>query len=210
MKIILLFLFISSSYSTEWNFIENYEGVKLFELKDSPSDATPFKAVGRVNMKIDEVVKALLDVDQKSKWAPKLKGVKIHKVLEESEFVFSEFYKTPWPYYDREFLLLGKLFKKNGVVYFKAKSLKDSTLKDQDHVTANVQILEFILKEVDGGTLITFVFNGDMGGWIPSFVSKIIRKKWPVRFIQALEKWSINGNINTSEYYNIYKKSLLK
>jgi hypothetical protein len=211
MKFLFLFLFMSSAFSSEWKFVENYEGIKLFELENSSLESTPFKAVGFVKMPIQEVIKALLDVNQKSKWAPKLKEVKIHKKLGNNKFVFSEFYKTPWPYYDREFLLVGEIFNKEGKVYFKAKNLNDSSInEDNDHVAANVEILDFVLKEQDGGTHITFSFNGDMGGWIPSFVSRIIRKKWPVRFIQALENWSINGKIETTIDYINYKKSIVK
>jgi hypothetical protein len=211
MKFFLLLLsLIQFSYASNWEYVETYEGVKLYELKKSEQYATPFKAVGKVNAPLTDVVKALVDVDSKNKWAPKLKGVDLHEVLKANEFIFSEYYKTPWPYYDRQFLLKGTISKKGNKVYFKAQNLVDDSLEDDDHVLASVEILDFVLEEVDGSTMITFTFNGDMGGWIPSFVSRIIRKKWPVRFIQSLEKWSKSGKIRSTIYFeNLVKSNVM-
>ncbi|WP_127717116.1 hypothetical protein [Halobacteriovorax sp. HLS] len=205
---VLLFFISISISANEWKFLQTYEGVDLYELQNSSEYATPFKAIGTIPVDISSVIKSLLDIDKKHEWAPKLKSVELHKDLGKNTFIFSEYYRTPWPYYDRQFLLMGELKKEGRTVTFKAKNYKDEKLIHDDHVLASVEILDFVLEEVSGGTKITFTFNGDMGGWIPSFVSNIIRKKWPLRFIQALERLSKSGKIRTTDYYINYMKSI--
>ena len=65
--------------------------------------------MGVINADVVNVLKVLRDFDHKHLWAPKLKSVKIHQKINENEFIFSEYYKTPWPATDREFLLKGTL-----------------------------------------------------------------------------------------------------
>ena len=86
--LLLFFILIQCSYSSEWKYIETYEGVKLYELSKSDEYATPFRAIGTVNASLEEIVKALVDVDRKNQWAPKLKSVNLHRVLKANEFIF--------------------------------------------------------------------------------------------------------------------------
>jgi hypothetical protein len=48
---------------------------------------------------------------------------------------------------------------------------------------------------------VEFTFSGDLGGWIPDFVQEIIQKRWPVRFIQALQGYLQDHQLVGSERY---------
>ena len=104
--------------------------------------------------------------------------------------IFSEFYKTPWPATDREFLLKGSVvyLNKNKVI-FSASSIDDPELFNDEYIQAEVKTLEITLeKSNEQQTKITFTFLGDMKGWMPTWLMNLIQKKWPLRFIQSLRE----------------------
>lgn len=198
--IILVFLTTLNTFGQNWKFVKTYEGVKLFSLEQKENGLIPFKAIYQSDIHYKEFVKLLFDHSNKKNWAPKLKNLKLHSTKEKS-FVFSEYYQTPWPFYDREFLLVGQVYRENGKVFFEAHNAKNKELAHRDHVLADVKELLVELEPINGKTKITFTFKGFMGGFIPKFVSNIIQKKWPVRFIQAMVKEiKENGTIESKEF----------
>lgn len=145
--------------------------------------------MGVINADVVNVLKVLRDFDHKHLWAPKLKSVKIHQKINENEFIFSEYYKTPWPATDREFLLKGTLIKKGDQYFINAYSFKSALYKDSKHIQADVTKLNLMLeKSLNNTTKISFEFHGDMKGWMPFWLINLIQKKWPFKFIKELEK----------------------
>ena len=188
--IVLLSLLLSfTALGNSWVEIANEKGITIYS-RPSESGIIPFKAKGILNHNLQTVLKALKNDKEKPLWAPKLKSVKIHEKLSENEFVFSEYYKTPWPAYDREFLLHGEILKLSETSYhLKAKSLIEPTLMNDDHVQVDVKYLNVFLRgNSDGTTTIYFEFFGDMKGFMPKWLMNLIQKKWPMRFIQGLDR----------------------
>ena len=71
----------------------------------------------------------------------------------------------------------------------KAKSYKSNNFKDPSHIQADVTTLNFyIFEQGYNKSKIIFEFSGDLKGWMPSWLSNIIQKKWPYRFLEALRK----------------------
>jgi hypothetical protein len=192
MKNLILFLLLIQSlnvYSSipKWSEVAREDNIKVFA-RESSDSTIPFKAEGLINANIDRVIEVLRNHQAKNSWAPKLKSVKIHKKLSSNEFIFSEYYKTPWPAYDREFLLRGSINKVSDDLYeLKAKSINDKDLSDNGHVQADVKKINIVIKRISTTqTKLTFEFHGDMQGWMPIWLMNIIQKKWPLRFIQGL------------------------
>ncbi|EQC42937.1 hypothetical protein M899_0889 [Bacteriovorax sp. BSW11_IV] len=200
----MVFCFTSASLANNWQHVATYEGVELYSMEHNEQGLLPFKAVRESEFPIESFVKLLIDYEHKSKWAPKLKNVKLHKELGANKYIFSEYYTTPWPFYDREFLLQGEIKKVGSKVIFEGIEIPDDSFKDNDHVKANVRVLTVTLTPNKSGTHIEFEFIGDMGGAIPHFVSNIIQKKWPVRFIQAMEKTIKEGDVRNTKAYNSF------
>jgi hypothetical protein len=178
----------------DWYEIANQDGISI-QTTDTADDIIPFKARGTINAKVERVLEILMEHENKNLWSPKLKFVKIHKELGGDEFIFSEYYSTPWPATDREFLLKGKLSQLADKKYsLKAHSLSPKgenakRLRDIGHIQANVRYLNVFIEEVaPGKTEIQFEFHGDMKGWMPVWLMNLIQKKWPLRFIQGLRK----------------------
>lgn len=188
----VLILFVGFTFNAgakDWVEVYQEDNITVKTIGEAEG-VMPFKAEAIIKHSLPKVVAALKDYQNKHRWSPKLKSVKLHSEKKKEEtYIFSEFYKTPWPASDREFLLEGSIKNiKKGVVSFEASSVDRPKLIDRDHVQAQVHKLNVLLEELDkGATRITFEFYGDLGGWIPTWLMNVIQKKWPLRFIQGLD-----------------------
>ncbi|PIK14021.1 START domain-containing protein [Halobacteriovorax sp. JY17] len=192
-SLILVFtlFFTLSTYSLEgWEKIHTESNISIYS-KPAESGILPFRAIGTISAPIQDVLNALMDLKNKNIWSPKLKDVKVHKKISEYEMTISEYYKTPWPATDREFLLQGKLDRVNSKKFIlKAHSINNSNLSSRDHIQADVKFLDITIEDNGNNTtFIDFRFRGDFKGWMPIWLTNLIQKKWPLRFIQGLEKY---------------------
>jgi hypothetical protein len=181
--------------TTTWKKLASEDNIQIFS-KKAANGVLPFKAEGKIDANIETLLSILKDHKNKNQWAPKLETVKMHKQEGKDQFIFSEYYKTPWPASDREFLLSGTIERpSDSTVILKAHSIDQeksfSHFKSSKHVQADVQYLNVILKKISTNeTSIQFEFHGDMKGWMPLWLMNLIQKKWPLRFIQGLRKFS--------------------
>ena len=76
----------------------------------------------------------------------------------------------------------------NLVKLFATSSTKTSFSK-KDHVLAQVNNLDLTLKRLtETKTAVEFVFMGDLKGWIPVWITNLIQRRWPYKFLKGLEK----------------------
>jgi len=192
---------------SQWEYLNSDQGVDLYRSLQTREGSLPFRASADLDVPYQQVVMALVDVERKNQWAPKLKSTAIHAQLSANTFEYSEYYTTPWPFKDREFLLLGTIRYEPHQVLFAAVDSKNPRYAKPDHVQANIEILEFaVIPLTADKTRVQFTFSGDLGGWIPGFVKTIIQKKWPVRFIQSLQHRIRAENILETPRYRAVKK----
>ncbi len=190
MKYLMIYLLtLNFAFSdSKWKQVLIEDGI-IVESKENSSGLMAFRASGTIDGSPDLVLSILKDHNKKHQWAPKLKTVRMHKYLGNEEYIFSEYYQTPWPSTDREFLLKGKILKTESSYLLKAKSIEAEKLAAEDHIQAAVEYINIELKPTqEKNTNIKFEFQGDMKGWIPLWLTNLIQKKWPLRFIQGLKK----------------------
>jgi len=193
-----------------WEEFHVEDGVTLFKSRKAEKGIIPFRAEAILQGRFEDYLKALMNLKDKNLWAPKLKETKLHQLVNSNTFIFSEYYKTPWPATDREFLLKGSvIFKGKKEVIFFAKSILKNHLKRIDHIQCDVREITLILREVNKNeTFISFTFEGDMKGWMPTWLINLIQRRWPMRFIQALEKFIIREEVEvTPEYIQLKRVS---
>ena len=189
---IFLFIFFQGPSVFSWEEIYKKDSVTVYA-RSSLKGVIPFKAVSEMSVSVEKLYDIMVDWKNKYKWSPKLKYIKLHKTISENNFIFSEYYKTPWPATDREFLLQGKILKRsnNGFSLF-AKSLFDDNLADKDHIQADVRVLKFTANKISANkTKVSLEFQGDLKGWMPLWLVNIIQKRWPYKFIKSLEIYAL-------------------
>ena len=202
---IFLALLSLTIHSSEVNWIKFHEedGVSLYRAPEKKNGLIPFKAEATFRGTKEDYLKILLSFSQKNQWAPKLKKAKVHRRPAPNQFIFSEYYETPWPATDREFLLRGRIdFPSEKVILLKAENERDLSYAKADHIICDVKILNLELREVgESQTKITFEFYGDMKGWMPIWLINLIQKRWPLRFLLSLEEIRSLGQVKLSEDY---------
>lgn len=204
--IMILLQFHQRSYAAEegWHYLKSEDGVALYHAVTKVDGYLPFKAIATVEAPVEKIVMALVDAEHKSEWAPKLKRTKVYTTLAANQFEFSEYYTTPWPFWDREFLLVGQVDSTADKVIFSAKNSPNAQHASADHVLVDVAVLDFEISPLGANrSRVTFTFSGEFGGWIPPFVKTIIQEKWPVRFIQALQLRVQSGNVVETPRYRL-------
>lgn len=198
---------LANGSNDTWQYLKNDEGVALYRAETMVEGYLPFKAIATVDATVEQIVMAMVDAEHKSQWAPKLKRSKVHTELSANQFEFSEYYTTPWPFWDREFLLVGTVNYHADRVIFSANNSQQKRHASDDHVLVDVAVLDFEIIPLDENrSRVTFTFSGEFGGWIPPFVKTIIQEKWPVRFIQALQLRVRQGDeLETPRYRGLVK-----
>lgn len=197
-----------SSSEGEWEAFYFKNGITLYKKEKHQNGLIPFRAVGIFKGELREFLMALMDHERKPLWAPKLKKVALHKILKPNEIVFSEYYSTPWPATDRQFLLKGIMSSPaKGRVTLKAENYLYQKYEEENHIVCDVKLLDLALEESGKDeTRITFSFYGDMKGWMPFWLINIIQKKWPLRFLEELQNFVRDKRYRETDDY----KSLMK
>jgi len=195
----------------KWQKVSTLRGITLYELKNPPDrEMLPFRAEKVVDLPLRRLFYILVDYKNKNKWAPKLKDVTIHKKLGINQFLFSEYYQVPWPFYDRQFLLKGQVELKENFIHITAHSVDNKKYFAKDHIRADVDVIDVKLyRQSKNKTKIVFEFLGDMGGYIPTFVQNIIRRRWPNSFIESIEEYAKKTkNLALSDWEGLMKNFL--
>ena len=96
-----IFTAIPNAYCSDWQHIGDNEGVSLYRSLNETEGLLPFKADAELEVPYERIVMTLVDAEGKPDWAPKLKAMAIHSQISSNHFVYSEYYKTPWPFKDR-------------------------------------------------------------------------------------------------------------
>ena len=193
--------------STEtWKLVHEEDGIKIFKGQEGRQGSLPFKAETIIDAPISLLIMAIFDYERKPEWAPKLMKVTMIRKVSKSEFIFKERYQTPWPALHRLFNLTGSVHSPDkGKFIFTAQSIKDRTLDDSCCVTSDVKLIELIFEDKGlNKTSVNFTFQGHFGGWIPTWLSNLILKKWPFKFLKGLELQALKKDlIPTSDYLEI-------
>ena len=194
-----------------WKHVATEQGVELYSSTEKVGDQLPFKAITIIEAPYERIVMSLVDHEKKTSWAPKLKSARVHHRLGANRFAYSEYYEAPWPFHDREFLLDGTIEYRDNSVFFEAANLEDISLAADNHVRVDVEVMELqVSPHSPTSSRLVFTFSGNMGGWIPEFVKKIITRKWPIRFLQAFENHLLVAEVRETEMYrSLSKKELV-
>ena len=172
------------------HFHSSQDGIELYRADKLESGIIPFKATAIVEGALEDYLMLLLDSKGRVNWAPKLKAIEIHQKLNSNHFIYSEFYHTPWPATDRQFLLEGKVvMRSRDHVILEGRNSTKIEYINEDHIVCDVRLLRFeIMRLKNNKTKLSFSFVGDMKGWMPVWLINLIQRKWPLRFIQGIRK----------------------
>ena len=208
--VIMAFGFSSQSHGRDnqqqWQRFLQEDQFTVYKGREDKSRSLPFKAEGNLRAPLRSLVMAIFDYSNKKRWAPRLVRVDLLKRVSDKEFIFTEEYRAPWPAYHRLFHLHGAVSSpKEGIFIFAAKNAQP-TKSEPCCITSNVKKIEIKLEKIKTNlTKVTFTFHGHFGGWIPSWLSNLILRKWPLKFLKGLETYGTGITFTSPEYLRIEK-----
>ncbi len=191
-RLIAVFLFFTavtanSESTAEWELLTEEDNIRVLKKTGVEDKEIPFKAVGKFDAPIEQVLNIILDFERKPEWSPKCERVTTIKKYSDSNYFVKEKYLTPWPLKDREFFLAGKIIIDRDGVTVNARSDDPQGLADPKCITAEVFDLDIVLTRLpENKTKMVFIFMGDLKGWLPKWLNDLVEEAWPLRFMQGL------------------------
>lgn len=195
--IVLFILPTNSNYSqtnsTEgWKLAKDKKGIQIYTRQMADSKLKEFKANTSIKTSVDKVIATLQDVDNYHKWMVYVKtSILLKKISEDECYVYSEA-KLPWPFSNRDI--------SNHInVYWSV---------EKDTATLTINGIHDYIPEKDGivrmpvskglwyvyqldkhTTKIEYIYGGDPGGSIPSWVVNLFIVDGPFKSLVNLKKY---------------------
>ncbi len=191
-----------------WSKLSNEDGI-LVETREVPDQEMP-DVRGTMVMKGEfyEICALIEDVDRTCDWAKRCLGSRILKRISDSEMIFYSRTTAPWPVQDRDAVLhaLATGLDRGDDVTMRFESIQSPLGPPIDGVV-RMPVLKghYRISRVDDQTTrIEFTVHADIGGWIPSWLSKSLSKAIPfdtlagirrhlpkvrAKYAEKVEKW---------------------
>ena len=187
---LIIFFFCSfflGSRENDWQKVNEESEIKVYLRPSSHKYLDIMKGVGIVNGTPEKIAYILLDSTQKKNWD----GLRKEKVLEQKSTinkVFYQSYEVPFPFSNRDIVFRITCEKINGGLLLKYTSENHSKAPKTVGERATINA-KYYLKRIKGNkTLATVEVLFDLKGDIPSFISNIISKKWPISVIKHVRR----------------------
>ncbi len=205
---LLLVLVASPAWADGWRKLSNDDGI-LIETREVPDQEMP-DTRGTMVMKGEfyEICALIEDVDHTCDWAKRCLGSRVIKRISEAEMIFYSRTTAPWPVQDRDSVLhaIATGLDRGDDVTMKFESITTPLFGPVDGVV-RMPVLKGhyrIVRVDDQTTKIEFTVHADIGGWIPTWLSKSLSKAIPfdtlagirrhlpkvrAKYAEKVEKW---------------------
>jgi hypothetical protein len=175
-----------------WEKIFEEHGISIYSQETPDSDVLAFKAAGILHAPADQVMEVLRKVDITREWMPDISEKIAVKEFSDLEAITYSVNLLPWPFADREMLLLNKLrldtVRKYLVVDVYSVDLTLYPVK-KGKVRAHMYCGETLIRPVDKDrTEVQLVILLDPKGYIPAWLVNVRQKSMPYNFLRALEE----------------------
>ena len=183
----LLYPFFLGSSENGWQKVNEESQIKVYLRPSSIQYLDIMKGVGLVDGSPEKIAYILLDSTQKKNWD----GLKKEKVLEQKSVinkVFYQSYEVPFPFSNRDivFRITCEKIKGGLLLKYTSENHPKAPKTVGERATINAK---YYLKRIKGNkTLATVEVIFDLKGDIPSFISNIISKKWPISVIKHVRR----------------------
>jgi hypothetical protein len=163
----------------------------IFAQRSSTARRTAFKAEGVIDAPIDRVLAVLGNTAIAEEWIPNLKRQVVLQESGEFEVVTMSEYRVPFPFDNREILLVSRLDidREAGCLVADARSVDiDGEPTRQGVIRAHMhRSLTRLAPAANGKTWISFMLLVDPRGGIPGFLADLGLRVVPHQFVRALE-----------------------
>lgn len=178
-----------SDSATAWKLEKNQNGVQVYTRKIKGFKLKEFRALTTVEASPEFLLDIIRAVDKYTDWMSHLEGSYIVKEVNENEiYVYTES-DVPWPFSNRDIVT-------HSLLYWEGEKAMVKMTGMPEYIPVNKGIVRvpksrgFWVFEPDenGHTTITYQFQGDPGGKIPSWVANIFIVDGPYKSLLGIRK----------------------
>lgn len=180
----------------EWKEISSENGITVYSPKsyDHKSGLVPIRFKALIKHNISKVITVLADNKRKSEWLPNLKITKLLEKRTIQDFTVYYRYDAPWPFQDRDFIVrnLSSFNLNTMTVSVDIKSVEHKNDPSLGESVRGIAHDGYSIIKSDPNdkryTIVEMAFINEFGGFIPSFITNLVQKKWPYKFMDSLRK----------------------
>lgn len=196
--ILLVLIFASQSVClaadlSGWKKLYTKKNLSFYSKKLKGSSLLNFRAVGEINVAMDEAMAILRSVKHATKWDENTRVKKTVENISDIEAITYSETGIPWPFRNRDLVLNNKLFIDTQRVALRVdvKSIERKDYpKRQKLVRAFLDAKMFFREKSKEVTLVDLQILVDPKGSIPHWVVNIVQKTMPYDFLIGLVKYS--------------------
>ncbi len=201
-------LLATPAWADQWRKLSNEDGI-LVETREVADQEMP-DVRGTMTMKGDfyEICALIQDIDHTCDWAQRCTGSRVIKRINDAEMIFYSRTTAPWPVQDRDAVLhaVATGLERGDDAVMRFESIQTPLGPPVDGVV-RMPVLKghYRLQRIDDQTTkLEFTVHADIGGWIPTWLSKSLSKAIPfdtlagirrhlpkvrMRYAEKVEKW---------------------
>lgn len=185
---LVLALLIAAAPEGGWKKIGESDGV-VVEARAAPNGATMIRGTGEINLPIERVKEALLDLEKYRDWIPSLSVWDITKKSDSEVHAYGR-HDLPWPMDDRDYNVRYRWKSQpDGSFIIEAKSVPEGPAPIDGVIRLRrVHSLWKLVPIRSDVTQVSYTYNGDLGGKVPDAVKQSAWKSEPPDLIHGLRK----------------------
>jgi hypothetical protein len=190
---IILFFFISThyTYSQDWIFEKEKDGIRICTRPEPGSKFIAFKGETEVKADITEVIAIIEDVEQFDEWDKDVKEIKVLEHQPGKMLKYYVVYDLTWPIQDRD-LCIEAVFAmdtNNGNTLLVSSSIPEAMPANEDFIRISDYWQRWILEQKENGIIhITIEGFADPAGDIPAWIANLAITDSPLNMLREIRE----------------------
>jgi len=188
-----------------WNKLYTDQGITVYAQRTQKSKVLAFRAEGILNAPIDQIMEVLRRVEIADEWMPDADGKYVLKEVSDTEAITYSVNRVPFPFADRELVLLNKLRldRERQFLVLDIYSVDYPSMPvKKGMVRARMYCGEMRLRPAGKSqTEVALQLYVDPQGAIPGWIVNMFQKRLPYNFLRALEKKAGTTNYELRPVY---------
>jgi len=196
----------------KWKLIKEKDQIKIFSMEAEGIDVLAFRALGKLNAPVDQVMELLRRVEISTEWMPRLAVKKIIRDVSDHEAITYSVNDLPWPFSDREMVLNNRLVvhKDKGNMVIEIFSVEDERAqRKKKTIRAKVYLGQTWINAIsENQTEVELIILVDPKGKIPKWLVNLLQKDMPYKLLKGMEKMASKSEYSVRDSYKKIVKDL--
>ncbi|HEB62475.1 MAG TPA: hypothetical protein ENI82_04905 [Bacteroidetes bacterium] len=178
-----------SSDNNIWQLKRNTGGIKVYTKKVNNSDILVFKAVTIINAGFSKVASVIQDTKYCKQWMDRVKTIKILKKINNNNYYTYIETFVPWPFSNRDIILLYNVIKTDKSIIIKLTSIPDYIPNKPGIVRMKEGTGYWKISKINyHKSLVEYSFFSDPGGNLPNWLTNTFIEDVPFNTLKNLRK----------------------